>query len=561
MPEDPEQKSLPPRPEGFERAVSSEGGRAVAPARETGDAAGLEWEMAALRGRLREAEDELLRLREHDRSRLRLLELMEMQGDLLAAHDPGFLITRILEMSMGLVGAERAALFRLDSRGALTQAQSLPPDSNFTDMSKSLVRDALLSRSVRYYLGGEGLRGRERRSIVDLGLGTVLAAPLLAEDKLLGALYLDGRAVGQFGAPDLPVLESFTRQAALALLRLEELRQARSEGRRLEVENQELRDSIRSSARFGRFLAESPAMQRVVTQLRRMAMLRTTVRLQGETGTGKELIARALHEESPWSDAPFVAINCGAIPEALLEGELFGYVRGAFTGADVDRMGLFEKGDGGTIFLDEVGDMPVTLQVKLLRVLEEGEVRRLGENRDRKVDFRLVVASNQDLERRVMEGSFREDLFYRINVLTVRIPPLRQRSEDILALAEHFLRVYSKSLGLDKPRLSRASARRLLDYPWPGNVRQLEKCIERSLALWEGSGVLEAEQIIFDDGPLADLGADRRDETLKAYLRRMEREKIVRVLDECGGKVVTAARVLGIARQTLHEKIRSLEIR
>lgn len=366
--------ALPRRPDSLKNLSSPKSAAAPSPATES-------FETASLKSRLTRAEEELATLSGLRDSYGRLVDLLSEFGDLLLEDDAPGQIRRVLELSLRLVGADRAAFFRLDPKGSLRQAQSLPSGQKLESISRSLVRDALMERKSRYYLGEDSWSGLERESILYLELGTVVVTPLLAEDRLLGVLYLDGKGVGHFGSRELPLLESFARLAASAMLRLDELQQARKEGRRLESENRELRETLGEDTRFGRMIASSPAMKRVVSQLRRMAALRSTVILEGETGTGKEVIARALHVESPWQDKPFVAINCGAIPENLLESELFGHARGAFTGADRDRVGLFEQADGGTLLLDEIGDMPLSLQVKLLRVLEEGEFRRLGEDR------------------------------------------------------------------------------------------------------------------------------------------------------------------------------------
>jgi len=346
---------------------------------------------------------------------------------------------------------------------------------------------------------------------------------------------------------------------------MEELQNAQAERRQLADENQELKSVLGEKTSFGGILVASRGMQQVVDQLRRMCRYRSTVRIIGETGTGKELVARALHYESPWAEQPFVAINCGAIPETLLEAELFGHEKGAFTGADQTRAGLFEQADGGTLFLDEIGDMPPMLQVKLLRVLESGELRRLGGKEERKVDVRVIAASHVNLEERVAEGEFREDLYYRLNVLSLRLPPLRERPEDVSLLAEHFLDSYASRMGLERPRLSPNALRTLQAQPWPGNVRQLEKCIERSLALRDGNGILTEEQVMLDEGltmPRSrEAGIAMPEESLKEYLTRMERDMIARILEGERGRVTAAAARLGISRQYLHRKIKDLGLK
>jgi len=515
-----------------------------------------DWDRVARDRRIGESERELAALRERAESQRKFLAALESQPQFLFTGDPDQIIHHTLRMAVDLVGADRGAFYRLDKRGSLRLRRTLPAGTSFDRISRTLVRDALTARSPRFHLGGEDFLGRERDSVLLLGLETVVVLPLEAGHSLMGVLYLDGRSRGDFSAGDLPILESLTRIAAGAMMRLDQLNEARSTGRRLELENRRLRSVISGKARFGRLSASSPAMTRVIDQLRRMAPLKTTLRLEGETGTGKTLFARVLHEEGPWAESGFVSINCSAIPESLLEAELFGFVRGSFTGAVQNRLGLIEQADGGTLFLDEIGDLPLSIQIKILKVLEEGEIRRIGENQDRRVDFRLIVASHRDLPRMVEAGSFREDLYYRINVLNVKIPPLRDRGEDILMLAEESLAYFAQKLGQDKPRLSPEAARKLMAHPWPGNVRQLEKCIERSLALREASPVLDGSDLLLDEDMGGTPAEGQAQQRLKPFLRRAERSHLRRVLDRCGGNITAAARTLGVSRQTLYEKMR-----
>ncbi|MCP4547944.1 MAG: GAF domain-containing protein [bacterium] len=523
------------------------------------------WELETLRNRLKETQEEIARLRIIDDSHSRLLTLLEANADFLVSADPARLPDRILQIGLDLVGAERAAFFRISKEGALNLGQVRPEGATFSSISHSVVRDALLGKRTIVHQGQSAQVGAERQSIIDLDLETVVATPLMTAERQLGILYLDGSRVGAFTAADVPVLEIFTRLAAAAMVRLEELQEVREEKSELKQENMELKSALSDRTRFGNILAASAGMKNVIEQLRRMCRYRSTVRIFGETGTGKELIARALHNESAWARRPFVTINCGAIPEALLESELFGHEKGAFTGADTAKAGLFEQADGGSLFLDEIGDMPAMLQVKLLRVLENGEVRRVGGNRVSRVDVRVIAASHRNLEERVRDGEFREDLFYRLNVLTVSLPPLRERPEDVELLAEYFLKRYGEKMGQDCRGFTPAAIGRLQSETWPGNVRQLEKCVERSLAHWEGRRIMEEHQLMLDAGPLTDrpdLQATQSspDESLKQFVTRMEKDKIGQALKQAKGRKTTAAARLGISRQYLHRKIKDLEL-
>jgi len=279
------------------------------------------------------------------------------------------------------------------------------------------------------------------------------------------------------------------------------------------------------------------------------------VLLTGESGTGKELFARLIHKSSPRADDAFVAVNCGAIPEALLESELFGHAKGSFTGASHDKAGLFEEAHGGTLFLDEIGDLPVALQVKLLRALQEGEVRRVGANSPTQVDVRLITATNRDLAADISTGRFRGDLYYRINVVTIKLPPLRDRPQDIPELALHFLRRYNERLQLGVESIAPAAMRQLADYAWPGNVRELENVIERALVLAHGSTIEPehlAEFVQASDGA----APNPDDLSIKRQTEQLERILIRRALEQTRGNRTKAAQLLELSHRALLYKIR-----
>ena len=302
------------------------------------------------------------------------------------------------------------------------------------------------------------------------------------------------------------------------------------------------------SRRSVRLVAQSKPMQQVLKRAGRFASSDAPVVVLGETGTGKEVVARTLHANSPRASKPFVAVNVAALPAELLESELFGHARGAYTGARTAKVGLFEEANGGALFLDEIAEMPLVLQVKLLRALQDGEIRRLGETRTFEVDVRILCATHRDLAERVRMGAFREDLYYRLKVLTVRVPPLRERREDILLLAQHFL---GQSGGKVR-RFSSEAERVLLSYPWPGNVRELQNAVRHACALARPPTVLPED---LPDELASPVPAPLAPPTLRP-LAEVEREHVLRVLDACGGSQVEAARVLGIARNTLWRKLR-----
>ena len=299
------------------------------------------------------------------------------------------------------------------------------------------------------------------------------------------------------------------------------------------------------AARCSRMVAESPAMRRVLLRAAAMARVSAPVVLQGETGTGKEVLARVLHSSSPRARRRFVAVNCAALPGDLLESELFGHVRGSFTGAVSDKPGLFEEAEGGTLLLDEVAELPLPLQAKLLRVLQDGEVRRVGSNRSRQADVRVFAATHRDLREQAVRGTFRQDLFYRLNVFSLVLPPLRERAEDILPIA---LQLLDLEEGAARG-FSRDAERALLAYPWPGNIRELSNAVRHGAALAQGP------QVHVDDLP-DEVREQRAPRRSMRPLAEVEREHILSVLDGCGGNQAEAARVLGLARNTLWRRLR-----
>jgi DNA-binding NtrC family response regulator len=325
--------------------------------------------------------------------------------------------------------------------------------------------------------------------------------------------------------------------------------------RRLRRQLDRLQEQIEGQYKFDNIIGRSDAMLEVLSLVRRIAASAASVLITGESGTGKELVARAIHFNSPRAGKPFVAVNLAAVPETLIESELFGHVRGAFTDARNDRQGMFAEANGGTIFLDEIGELAGPLQAKLLRVLQEHEVRPLGSTNTVKIDVRVVAATNRDLAEMMAEGGFREDLYYRLNVIQIELPPLRRRPDDILPLVEHFLlRAGGRSDPPRRYRLASEAQRALLAYPWPGNVRELENSLERGIALCRG------EEITLDDLPSQVRERKATDFLAAAVARKMslaelERNYIERVLEDEGGNKTRAAQRLGLDRKTLYRKL------
>jgi DNA-binding NtrC family response regulator len=334
--------------------------------------------------------------------------------------------------------------------------------------------------------------------------------------------------------------------------------------RLLRRENAELRAQLHDRFRFDSILGRSSAMQQVFTTLERVAPMHSGVLIQGETGTGKELIARTIHHNSPRRDHPFVAFNAAAIPEGLAETELFGHVKGAFTGAVAARVGRFELAHRGTLFIDEVGSMSLSLQAKLLRALQEREVERVGESRTFKFDIRVIAASNVDLRKQIKDGTFREDLFYRLNVVPITLPPLRQRREDVALIAQHFAQKSSRHNGLSPRVLGQAALRTLMDYAWPGNIRELENAVEHAVAMSGDEREIvpsmlpehlrqPAAAAVLNPVTIPDEGLD-----FTSVMSDLERELLRRGLEKTGGNKRQAARLLNLSRTTLIDKLNRL---
>ncbi|MCI0411898.1 sigma-54 dependent transcriptional regulator [bacterium] len=316
-------------------------------------------------------------------------------------------------------------------------------------------------------------------------------------------------------------------------------------------ENEMLKEELHEKYSFHNILGKSKAMQQLYELIKQVAASHSNLLIEGESGTGKELVARALHFNSPRSSHPFVAINCSALPETLLESELFGYVKGAFTDAKGTKKGLFEVADGGTLFLDEISSMPLGLQAKILRTLQDGEIRPLGHTQNRKVDVRIFAATNKDLEKAIDEGTFREDLFYRLNVIRILLPPLRDRREDIPLLSQHFLKHYVRLNNKKITGFEPAAMSYLMNSPWRGNVRELENAVERAVVLCRGETILTTDLI-----PMNRSTRKGKFDFGGAFLplKEMERIYIDKVLESVGGNKERAAQILGVSSRTLYRR-------
>lgn len=335
------------------------------------------------------------------------------------------------------------------------------------------------------------------------------------------------------------------------------------ERERLKAENNRLRDVVAGQFSYGGILSRNPIMQELFSQIKKITDLKTTILVLGESGTGKELVAHAVHQNGRRLQMPFVAVNCGAIPENLLESELFGHVKGAFTDASSDKSGLFEQADGGTLFLDEVGELPLALQVKLLRVLQEGEIRRVGGTASKKVDVRVISATSRDLAADVVTGRFREDLYFRLNVFCLQLPPLRERLDDIPLLVDHFLRRYGGDGDYPQLRLEPEAMRSLMAHRWPGNIRELENAIERACILSEGGLITAAclpTAVRLLDANIHNEPNETENYSIKKAEDIIERDLIKKALVKTDGNRTQAAKILEISYRSLLYKLKEYGI-
>ncbi len=494
----------------------------------------------------------------------------------------GRLLELIMDTAIEITGAERGFLLIVDSKGELKvrcarniSKESLAPGEQSFSGSVA-VRAFELGEPVLTTDAQEDERFQSMLSVVNLNLRYIAAVPLQVKGKTTGTIYLDSRTGGRFDEWRLRLLCALADQAAIALTNARLTQDNRRRQRRIERLNSQLASQLESRqgeleqvrdelalrtdesvprSKYEGIVARSQIMGEVFRLLDRVVDSDLPVVIEGESGTGKELIARALHFNGPRKMRPFVAENCAAIPETLLESALFGHLRGAFTGAIRDSRGLFVGADGGTLFLDEVSSMPLAMQVKLLRVLQDGAVRPVGGSKTVQVNVRIAVASNADLGAMVKAGTFREDLFYRLNVVRIELPPLRKRTEDIPLLAEHFVRKHG---GDRPPRISKEALEALMDYPWPGNVRQLENEVMRAIVLCENTVEIDnlSEELISGVSQMSESIADLN---MNNQVERLKRRLISLALKRTGGNQTAAAAILGLSRYGLQKMMARLK--
>ncbi len=475
--------------------------------------------------------------------------------------DVRVLMTHILESSTRLTGGESSSLLLLDSEADLLYFEIALGDKG-EDVKKFTVKV------------GEGIAGwvaKNNTSLIvndvdedkrffpqiDKGVGykttSILAVPLKIKDQCIGVIEVINKVHGgKFMEEDLEWLEIFANQASLAYQNAQSFKKVKDELFRLQ-------DRVESDSGFHKMIFQSKAVKDLLSVTDRLSRSDSPVLITGESGVGKELFAEQIHLRSPRSTGPFVRLNCAAIPEDLLESELFGHVKGAFTDAGADRPGRFTLAQGGTIFLDEIGEITLGIQSKLLRVLQNGQFEPLGSSETIKADVRIVAATNRNLENMVIKGDFREDLYYRLNVLPIGIPPLRERLEDVPVLGEYFINKYCVKNRKKAKMLSQAAQSRLFSYSWPGNVRELENVLERAVVVSEGAVIEAADLLLGRENENPGTGKEHR--SLKEAVLGFKKAYIVKVLKGCRNNQTAAASRLGIQRTYLSRLLKELNIK
>jgi transcriptional regulator with GAF, ATPase, and Fis domain len=471
-----------------------------------------------------------------------LRKLYDFSQRLMELRSVPELLSALMDAVIEVTNADKGFLILTEAEGPRVAVARNLKHENITDavrqLSDSIIKRVIDSKKpliVSDALHDEQWRGSE--SVMNLKLCSVMCAPLMAQGELLGILYVgNDNVVNLFEERSLDVLTIFAGQASLILqnaLLLDSL----------QADFENLKQKFEMS-RFGDIIGSCPTMLEVFRTVEKVASTDISVLITGETGTGKELIARALHDRSARADKAFVVVNCGAIPENLIESELFGHVRGAFTGAVATRPGKFQLADGGTLFLDEVGELPLALQVKLLRALQEKVVLKVGDTKPERVDIRVVAATNRELENEMRNGNFREDLFYRLNVINIHLPALRERGDDILVLAKYLLQKYASELGGKVKGFTPNALIAIRKYDWPGNVRQLENRIKKAIVMCDKTliGVEDLDMLPEAVAPIKTLTQARED---------FQRRYILEVLERNNGNRTKTARDLGVDPRTI----------
>ncbi|RMH87339.1 MAG: GAF domain-containing protein [Calditrichaeota bacterium] len=475
--------------------------------------------------------------------------LVAINEEINSMRDTATLLNRVMDIAMSTLQAERGFIL-LKHSGKPKQfeavvARNISADSiaSIQELSSSVVNQVLESGQPVFSVDARAdQRFSGAESILIQNIRSVMCTPLIRGEEVIGAIYMDSRLdAGKFDEESMQFLQAFARQAAVAIENARLFEQ-------LQSENERLRQQITLNTIFPEIIGKSPQILEILEMIQNVADSNATVLIEGESGTGKELVARALHVHSSRRDKPFIPIFCGSLSENLLESELFGHKKGAFTGAIENRPGLFEEAHGGTLFLDEIADISKNVQTKLLRVIQEGEIKRVGETKIRKVDVRIIAATNKDLWEEVEAGNFREDLYYRLNVINIKMPPLRERKGDIPILAEHFLHKFARENRKTIKGFTPGALKYLESYHWPGNIRELENAIERAVILAKGNQITEDLLQLTRPEPEAEL--------IGKPLKEIEKYVILKTLEMTGQNRTRAAQILDVSRRWLQYRLK-----
>lgn len=508
------------------------------------------------------------RFRRLEKSYTVVENLLDVSAAITSTLDLKVLLENIVDQILKITGCQRGFVMLKRDDGSLSMEIW-----RATGQSAWKEADLAVSRTVPRQVA-ETLQPIFSSNVMELGdveisesihvlkIATVVCLPLAFEGELVGVIYADSKFVSErFLDSDLKVMKAFAAQAAIAINNAKSHGELELQREHLEEQNISLRHKLGEEFASYGMVTRNSRMEELFERVNKIAPSDISVLVQGETGTGKEILARAIHEKSKRGRERFEPVNCGAIPEGLVESILFGHRRGAFTGAVADRPGLFEIANGGTLFLDEVGDMPLESQAKLLRVIQEKVVRRIGEeNRPRNVDVRIICATNRDLSKAVKEGRFREDLYHRLRAAELVLPPLRDRREDIIPLAEYFLKKHAEEKKEPLPKLHKDAKEFLLRNQWEGNIRVLKSAIEYAIVFQDEGGVIRAAALKGFFHQEDEAVENMTSESLKAKLQHYETEVIRRTLDRHSWNITSAAKALAISRQQLHNKIKRFNI-
>jgi Nif-specific regulatory protein len=474
--------------------------------------------------------------------------IVKINEEINSVHNTSELLDRVMDIAMEAMSAERGFILLKSTKKssdfeAVTE-RNISKDniSSIRELSASVVTKVLeTGESILTLDAKEDERFAGAESILLQGIKSVICSPLNFRGDLIGAIYMDSRITrGSFDEESLRFLETFSGQAAIAIenARLFE---------NLQSENQKLKKQLMLSDQFPEMIGNSTAVIKTLEIIRDVANTSASILIQGESGTGKELVAKALHFNSDRKEMPFIPIFCGSLSVHLLESELFGHKKGAFTGAIETKTGLFEEANGGTLFLDEIADIDKNIQTKLLRAIQEGEIKRVGETQLRNVNVRIISATNKNLQEEVKNGNFREDLYYRLNVIGIKMPSLRERREDIPILAEHFLKKFAERNKKNIYGFSRDAIEELMKNDWPGNIRELENAVERAVILCKKNQITaDLFHPSNEQGPF----------TVGQSLVEIEKNAVMQTLDACNGNRTKTAEILGVSRRWLQYRLK-----